>query len=111
MASLFPASNLATIDHDPSSTSAKTSFHGTAISLTQHRSESNTGLIRRHEHVTHDDTLRDKTIKPLPETYTVVYPAAYYNENPPPLRTVGFLVPDDTLLRVPIQHRLHGWTS
>ena len=56
------------------------------------------GFIRRHEHGTHDDTLRDKTIKPLPETYTVVNPAAYYNEKPPPSRAVGFLVPDDTLL-------------
>ena len=28
----------------------------------------------------------------------MVNPAAYYNENPPPPRTVGILVPDDTLL-------------
>ena len=44
---LFTTGNLDNIDHDPSSTSAKMSFHGTAISLTQHRLESNTGLIRR----------------------------------------------------------------
>ena len=57
---LTTTGNLDNIAHDPSSTSAKTSFHDSAISPTQHRSQSNTGLIRRHEHVTHDDTLRDK---------------------------------------------------
>ena len=94
---LFTTGNLDNIDHDPSSTSARTSFHGTAMSLTQHCSESNGGILRTHEHVTYDAP-RAKTIKPLPERYTVVNPAAYHNENPLPSRAGSPLVPGDTLL-------------
>ena len=87
--SLFTTGNLDTIDHDHFSTSAKTSFHGTAISLTQHPPESNTALIRRHEQVTHDDTLKDQTIKPLPETHTVVNPGCILQREPSTIEDSG----------------------
>ena len=94
---LFTTGNLDNIDHDPSSTSALSSFHGTAISLTQHCSTSNSGVAR--DHATEEtDTKRAKSINTLPETYTTVNPATYHNEKPLPLELEGPLIPGDTLL-------------
>ncbi len=45
---LFTTGNLDNIDHNPSSTSSKDSFHGTAISLTRHVMYDNTGTVREH---------------------------------------------------------------
>ena len=45
---LFTTGNLDNIDHNLSSTSAQSSFHGTAISLTQHVSLDNSGIVHDH---------------------------------------------------------------
>lgn len=68
------------------------------MSLTQHYSESNSGVLHDHEYITRDGAPRAKTIKPLPESYTLVKSAAYPKENPLPSSSVSPLVPGDTLL-------------
>ena len=44
--SLFTTANVDNIDHNPSSRTAKDSFHGTAISLTQHPDTETDGIDR-----------------------------------------------------------------
>ena len=43
---LFTTAGFDNIDHNPSSTTAKDSFHGTAMSLTQHPTKTNQGTVR-----------------------------------------------------------------
>ena len=75
---LFTTGNLDNIDHNPSSVSARSSFHGTAISLTQHVSPDNCGTIRYHENVTESEKKqRPKTITALPVSYSEIPPAAF----------------------------------
>jgi hypothetical protein len=79
---LFTTGNLDNIDHNPTSTSSQSAFHGTAISLTQHVTDDCKGVISR-------DTPRPTTIKPLMETYSIVPPASFPDEHPSPSKTVG----------------------
>lgn len=68
------------IDHNPSAATAKSSFHGTSISLFQHSSSKGTSqenVIMVKEKV--------KKISPLPEHYTNVKPASSFILQPPPL--------------------------
>ena len=95
---LFTSGNLDNIDHDPSSTSARTSFHGTAISITQHCSESSQGVRRDDTQGTKSERSPAKSIKPLPESYTFVSSAVYPMENPQPTNVVGPVIPGDTIL-------------
>ena len=69
---LFTTAAVDNIDHNPSSTTAKDSFHGTGISLFQHPTKDNDGTDR-------DTTILQearprKTIAPLPEFYTTITP-------------------------------------
>lgn len=43
------------------------------------------------------DASRTKTIKPLPDTYTTVPPAAFQNDNPSPLKTNSCVIPESIL--------------
>ena len=73
---LFTTGNLDNIDHDPTSTSAHTAFHGTAISLTQHCSEVNCGIVERsegHRLFCEGQNSTKNKLKPLPEIYTLSY--------------------------------------
>ena len=45
---LFTTGQLDNVDHNPSATSAHTSFHGTAISISQHVTRENHGVPRHH---------------------------------------------------------------
>ena len=67
---LFTTGNLDNLDHNPSSTSAQTAFHGTAISLTQHITVDITGTERHQNRV----LLSKETpkTKPLMETFSQV---------------------------------------
>lgn len=60
------------IDHNPSSRNAKDSWHGTAISATQHLHAANEGEIRECVPCKKDGS----TMKELPATYTTVKPFA-----------------------------------
>lgn len=61
------------IDHNPSSTTATGSFHGTGISLFQHPSQDNHGHNRR-EHRILEQPYTAKKLLELPESYTNVHP-------------------------------------
>ncbi|XP_063958715.1 uncharacterized protein LOC135154778 [Lytechinus pictus] len=82
---LFTTGNLDNIDHDPSAGSSRTSFHGTAISLTQHVSQDNKGTVRNHENVAENGKSKHrKTIDALPTSYSDVPPAAFPSNQPIP---------------------------
>ena len=76
------------IDHNPSSTSAQSSLHGTSISMFQEVTEENPG-IERPNVLLHQNAPKSATIKALPDHYTVVPAAALYRKNPPISAAVG----------------------
>jgi hypothetical protein len=75
---LFTTGAVDNIDHNASSTSAHDSFHGTGISLFQHRSSHNQGVQR----VVPDDIATGAAH--LPQSYTTV-PPVILNKNDPPI--------------------------
>jgi len=72
---LFTTAAVDNIDHNPSSGTAKESFHGTGISLMQHPTHECAGSDRGVL-VINPSTTAAKSITPLPEKYTNVQPAA-----------------------------------
>jgi len=72
---LFTTAAVDNIDHNPSSTTAKDSFHGTGISLIQHPSHTHDGSDRGIP-VINQAGSSTKSVTPLPPAYTVVPPAA-----------------------------------
>ena len=73
--SLFTTANVDNIDHNPGACTAKDSFHGTAVSLTQHPSTDGEGIARDRV-VISPDLPKKKTLSDLPESYTDVQPIA-----------------------------------
>ena len=72
---LFTVAAADNIDYKPSVATAKDSFHGTGISLMQHRSHEFEGNNRGVLII--DQTTSGKAIAPLPQKYTSVLPAAF----------------------------------
>ncbi|KAK6187414.1 hypothetical protein SNE40_005450 [Patella caerulea] len=72
---VFTTDQADNIDHNPSSVSAKDSFHGTAHSLCQHPDESNSDQIRSDALQFEDDSSQTKQVQQLPAKYTCI-PAA-----------------------------------
>lgn len=70
---VFTTAAVDNVDHNPSSTTAKSSFHGTSISLFQHLSSENEGVSRNIVTSNMPDCA-SKTIFPLPNSYTDVFP-------------------------------------
>ena len=68
---VFTIAAVDNIDHNPSSTTAKDSFHGTGISLIQHPSSSNDGVVRGNTTISHSCS---KTIAQLLSFYAGVPP-------------------------------------
>jgi hypothetical protein len=58
---LFTTAAMDNIDHNPTATTATTSFHGTSISLFQHLSTDNEG--EKHESI----RIKDSKVKRVPE--------------------------------------------
>ena len=81
---LFTTGAVDNIDHNPSSATAKDSFHGTGISLMQHPSHTQSGTDRDVLVISQNGS-STKSVTPLPTAYTVVPPAT--------LRTKEFSVP------------------
>lgn len=79
---MFTTAACDNIDHNPSSVTAKDSFHGTGISLIQHPTKAFDGADRG---VCLMNNTGARTISPLPQSYTNVPPAA--------LKTKSFTVP------------------
>lgn len=71
--SLFTTGSVDNIDHNTSSHSPKDSFHGTAISLTEHPTNDLEG-IGRNRVLINDDIPKRKTVSNLPDAYTVTEP-------------------------------------
>ncbi len=94
---VYTTGNLDNIDHNPSATSAKGAFHGTAISLTQHVSQANAGNIREISHIARSENEKQRQLKQLPETYTSVPPVAIPCNNPVPPVTSETAQPDSSL--------------
>ena len=76
---LFTTASVDNIDHNTSSTSSQSSFHGTAISLVQHPSDTENGTTRVVD--TFDPKkCSSKTITELPACYRDVAPMALPNK-------------------------------
>ena len=72
---VFTTGQADNLDHNPSSISAKDSFHGTAHSLCQHPDATNSGLSRLGTSMFDDESSQAKYVQQLPGEYTSV-PAA-----------------------------------
>ena len=72
---IFTTSAVDNIDHNPSSSLAQGSFHGTGISLFQHPSTEGEG-VPLDDRTPVTDIGYGKSLSPLPEFYTVVPPVA-----------------------------------
>ena len=84
---LFTTGNLDNTDHNPSSTSSCDALHGTAISVTQHAAQENTGIDRMHPVVPENEGQRSsKSVKALPQSYSNV-PPVVLPENVSPMTT------------------------
>ncbi len=81
---IYTTGNLDNIDHNTSSTSAQSSFHGTAISVTQHPTQLNFGTVLENKLQMTDEIVKMKTIMELPEEYSYVPPAFLCNDRPVP---------------------------
>ena len=92
---LFTTAAVDNIDHNPSSTTAKDSFHGTGISLFQHTTTDIPG--NSQEGVTMSQTAANtKSVVELPVSYTQVAPAALPNKTHPIPETTGRLQEDES---------------
>ncbi|KAJ8387987.1 hypothetical protein AAFF_G00147780 [Aldrovandia affinis] len=80
---LFTTGAVDNIDHNPSSTSAQDSFHGTGISLFQHPNSDSRGVQR----VVSDDTATSAAH--LPRSYTIVPPVVRGKCDPPVPKLAG----------------------
>ena len=78
--SLFTAAAVDNIDHNPSSTTAKRSLHGTGISSFQHPSENLTGEDRGV--IILDKTVQTKKLTSLPDKFSSVPPSVLPNSEP-----------------------------
>ena len=79
---LFTTAAVDNIDHNPSSTTSRDSFHGTGISLFQHPDESCSGIQRAVIAIQDDSQPRKMKIN-LPESYTSVPPVVLPRHDPP----------------------------
>jgi len=76
---LFTLAAIDNIDHNPSSSTSCTSFHGTSISLMQNRFDATDGLKRAISDGTASESLRK--IQALPTSYTTVEPVSFIIDN------------------------------
>ncbi len=79
---IFTTSAVDNIDHNPSSTTAQGSFHGTGISLFQHPSVEFEGVDRGIIILNPDDPYRRTKLSGLPEIYTIVPPVMLREKEP-----------------------------
>ena len=80
---LFCTAAMDNIDHNPSSTSATTSFHGTSISIFQHPTSENRGEVREPICIRNNKV---KRVPELPDSYVNVHPASFTKKNPSPTK-------------------------
>ncbi len=105
---LFTTGAVDNIDHNPSSATAKDSFHGTGISIMQHPSHTNGGLDRGVV-VIGQDISSAKSVTPLPSVYTSVPPAAMKTKNFTAPAVQGPAKPPDFLAAEAAVREEYGW--
>ena len=83
---LFTTAGFDNIDHNPSSTTARDSFHGTAISLVQHPTEQWSGTVRE-VNVIDGLPQKERKVSSLPPQFTDVHPVVLIEQDlsPPPI--------------------------
>ncbi|XP_035811437.2 uncharacterized protein LOC118471353 [Amphiprion ocellaris] len=91
---LFTTAVMDNIDHNPSATTATTSFHGTSISLFQHPTKDNSGQERGQLRFGPEKV---KSVPELPDTFTNISPASFWTTNPVPPGTAMPKPPTDIL--------------
>ena len=87
---IFTVSAMDNTDHNPTFTTAQSSFHGTSISVFQHPGINNVGETRKPLEVGEGKT---KKVPQLPESYINIKPA-FLKEDPKPLVCTSFLMPN-----------------
>ena len=80
---IFTTAAIDNIDHNPSAASAKSSFHGTSMSLFQHSPSQ--GISQGNLTIEKEKV---KKISLLPDSYTNVKPASFIEQPPPLLHTI-----------------------
>ena len=81
---VFTTSAVDNIDHNPSSTSAQGSLHGTGISIFQHPDSDCSGTPQPALTPISDADGSNQKLASLPEAYTNVPPATLVKCDPPP---------------------------
>ncbi|KAJ7384068.1 hypothetical protein OS493_024082 [Desmophyllum pertusum] len=89
---LFTTGALDNIDHNPSATTAKDSFHGTAISLMQHPTNDNCGN-ERGVNVIDENVAPQRRVKDLPNDYKNVPPVVLKTNDPVIPKLIGPIMP------------------
>ena len=90
---LFKTATVGNIDHNPTSTIAQDSFHGTGISLFQHPFGENHGATRAPIDISHAVS-SSKLVCQLPEAYTEVAPVIAPAKHPQVSATTVNIQPD-----------------
>lgn len=94
---LFTITAMDNIDHNPTATTATTSFHGTSISAFQHPTKDNQGEDREPLRLGEE---KIKTVLELPDSFTNIRPAFFTKKNPPPPQSNDVQTdPDRTVLQ------------
>ena len=93
---VFTTAAVDNIDHNPSSTTASDLFHGTAVSLTNHLSDTCLGVERDVFHTT--TTLPSKTVMHIPSSYSKFPPATLQNKHPMVPQLQGYANPTSDLV-------------
>ena len=84
---LFTTAAIDNIDHNPSSTTAQDSFHGTGISLFQHPRRGASGVERTT--MTALDNSHKRGLDKQPQSYTDVPPVTLSKKDPVPPKLEG----------------------
>ena len=93
---LFTTSAMDNIDHNPTATTATTSFHGTSISVFQHPTKESKGEERGQLKCREQKV---KTVPELPDSFTNVWPAFFNKKKPSPPKESVVLVDTSSLLK------------
>ena len=107
---LFTTAAVDNIDHNPSSATAKDSFHGTGISLMQHPSHTHGGTDRGVL-VIHQGGSSTKSVTPLPSAYTFVPPAAFRTKDFNAPIVQGPVRPSDLLVTAAAKEDEYAWLN
>lgn len=91
---LFTSGALDNINHNPGATTAKDSFHGTAISPVQHCTSDRENCRNvRKVNIIYESIVKHRSVQELPEYYTSVRPIVFKNNDPLIPKVIGPVMP------------------